>query len=68
MIGMNKKIDKEACRIIDALGGTSETARMFNIEPPSVTGWKINGIPEARLMYLRLARPDLFPVDQEKVA
>lgn len=47
-------------QIIDALGGTNEVARLFNIKPGSVSGWRINGIPPARLMYLQLARPDLF--------
>lgn len=49
-----------ADEIIDALGGTSQTARLFDIEPASVSGWRQNGIPKPRLMYLRLARPDLF--------
>ena len=49
-----------ADEIIDALGGTSETARIFNIKPASVTGWREHGIPEARLMYLRAVHPDLF--------
>lgn len=45
---------------IDQLGGTAAVARMFNIAQPSVTKWRKEGIPDARLMYLKLARPDLF--------
>lgn len=45
----------EACRAIDALGGTSAVARIFNIKMPSVCRWRTNGIPESRVMYLRLA-------------
>ena len=45
---------------IDQLGGTAAVARMFNIAQPSVTKWRKTGIPDARLMYLRLARPDVF--------
>lgn len=47
-------------KIIDALGGTAETARMFNIAPPSVSEWRRLGIPRARLMYIEVVRPDLF--------
>lgn len=47
-------------RIIDALGGTAEVARICNVKQPSVSEWRANGIPQARLMYLRLLRPDVF--------
>jgi len=47
-------------KIIDSLGGTSEVARIFNVRPPSVSEWRKTGIPESRLMFLRLLRPDLF--------
>ena len=49
-------------RIIDALGGTAATARLCGIRMASVSGWRQAGIPSARLMYLRLLRPDLFEV------
>lgn len=54
--------------IIDALGGTAATARLFGIAQPSVTKWRVSGIPDARLMYLRLARPDLFKAEEESEA
>ena len=47
-------------KIIDALGGTSATARLCEIDPASVSEWRKAGIPKARMMYLRLARPDVF--------
>ena len=47
-------------KIIDALGGTSATATLCMINPAAVSQWRINGIPPARLMYLKLARPDVF--------
>jgi hypothetical protein len=47
-------------QIIEALGGTSETARLFNIAAASVSEWRKEGIPKSRLMYLKLARPELF--------
>lgn len=46
--------------IIDRLGGTSETARLCEVQPPSVSEWRKTGIPKARLKFLRLARPDVF--------
>jgi len=46
--------------IIDALGGTKAVATIFRIKPPSVSGWRKNGIPEARLDYLRVVYPHLF--------
>jgi len=47
-------------KLINELGGTAEVARIFGIQQPSVSDWKRYGIPKARLMYLRLLRPDLF--------
>lgn len=46
--------------IIDRFGGTTEVAKLFKVKPPSVSEWRRVGIPEARLMYLRLLRPDVF--------
>lgn len=46
--------------IIDRLGGTSETARLCEVKPPSVSEWRKNGIPRAQLKFLRLKRPDVF--------
>lgn len=47
-------------QIIDALGGTGKTAKLFGIQPASVSEWRKTGIPDARMMYIRLARPDIF--------
>lgn len=57
-----------ANEIIDALGGTSETARLCEIKPPSVAEWRIRGIPKSRVMYLRLLRPDLSDLFHEDPA
>jgi hypothetical protein len=47
-------------QIIDALGGTSETARLCKVQPASVSEWRKTGIPDARRMFLELARPEVF--------
>ena len=46
--------------IIDALGGTFRVAELCEVRPPSVSDWKKHGIPRARMMFLRIARPDVF--------
>ncbi|KRG47370.1 Rha family transcriptional regulator [Stenotrophomonas panacihumi] len=51
----------DANQIIDALGGTFAVARLCKVKPPSVSEWRRNNeIPNARLQFLRLARPDAF--------
>jgi hypothetical protein len=50
-------------KIIDALGGTAATAKLFEVKSPSVSCWRKKGIPKARLLHLRLLRPDLFSID-----
>jgi hypothetical protein len=50
----------DANQIIDALGGTNAVARLCECTPASVSGWRKDGIPKPRLMYLRAVRPDAF--------
>ena len=46
--------------IIDRIGA-SALMDMFGISASAVSQWKTNNsIPETRLMYLKLARPDVF--------
>lgn len=49
-----------ASEIIDRLGGTTAVAELCKVKPPSVSEWREKGIPRARLMFLQLARPDVF--------
>lgn len=49
-----------ADEIIDALGGTSEVARLCEVKDPSVSQWRRHGIPNYRLMYLKAIRPEVF--------
>jgi hypothetical protein len=52
--------DPTPSQIIDALGGTAETAQLCEVSSPAVSQWRGQGIPKARLKFLRLARPDIF--------
>lgn len=47
-------------KIIDAIGGTSAVAELCDVTPGAVSQWRHDGIPSARLMFLKLARPDVF--------
>lgn len=58
MLGMDTH--SQHSRIVDELGGTVAVARLCEISPASVSEWRQKGIPRARLMFLRLARPDVF--------
>lgn len=52
---------KEANRIIDAMGGTVAVADIFGITTGAVSQWRDeSGIPDARLFSIKLMRPDLF--------
>lgn len=55
----------DANRIIDALGGTNAVARLCECTPASVSGWRKDGIPKPRLMYLRAVRPEAFSAVEE---
>ena len=47
--------------IIQKLGGNTAAARFFEIRPSAISQWKsANKIPNARLLHLKAARPDLF--------
>nr|WP_308634265.1 YdaS family helix-turn-helix protein [Massilia sp. YIM B02769] len=38
--------------MIDKLGGPAVVARLLGIKPPSVVGWRANGIPDDKLIRL----------------
>jgi len=46
--------------LIDALGGTSEVARLCDLTTGAVSQWRTNGIPRAWKKYLQLAKPSIF--------
>jgi hypothetical protein len=53
-------------QIIDRLGGTSETARLCEVQPASVSEWRLKGIPKARLMFLQAVRPEVFGLPRSR--
>jgi hypothetical protein len=53
-------LNEEACRVIDALGGTGAAAQLCEVSDAAVSQWRHDGIPKARLKYLQVVRPDLF--------
>lgn len=53
-------VKNESSRIIDELGGTVAVAALFRLTKGAIAQWRDKGIPEARLMYLRVAHPELF--------
>jgi len=46
--------------IINAFGGTSAVARIFEITPGAVSQWRTDGIPKDRVRYLKLLNPRVF--------
>lgn len=53
----------EHSKIIDRLGGNVAVAAIFKISSQAISKWRRDGIPEARLMYLKVAHPDAFQVE-----
>lgn len=51
--------------IIERLGGPTRTAELCEVTTQAVCQWRENGIPKARLQFLRLARPDIFKTAQQ---
>lgn len=51
---------KSDSEIIDLLGGTSAVAALCQVKDPSVSEWRVKGIPRARRMFLEVVRPEVF--------
>ena len=60
MVTMSGMRHEDHSKLIDMLGGTVEVARLCQVSSQAVSTWRNEGIPHARLMYLRLARKDVF--------
>ena len=44
---------------IDEMGGTEVVADLCEVSSSAVSQWRQNGIPKARLMYLRMRRKNI---------
>ena len=47
-------------QVIDRLGGNKSVADLCDISSQAVSQWRTDGIPPARLMFLKVVRPDVF--------
>lgn len=50
------RMNTAATEIIERLGGTAKVSRLFGLAMPSVSDWKRDGIPKARVMFLKVAK------------
>lgn len=57
-----------ANHVIDALGGTKAVSVICQVRQPSVSEWRVNGLPKAREQYLRLRNPEAFQIIKRKKA
>ncbi|MDP2758915.1 MAG: hypothetical protein Q8O64_00725 [Sideroxyarcus sp.] len=56
---MNDEELKKHGALINQIG-TPALITMFGISKGAISQWRHNGIPKARLMYLKVVRPELF--------
>jgi len=65
---MDKKLNAEAVRVIEYLGGTCAAAKLMDVKPPSISQWKYKGIPKVQLRLLKLMRPKAFKTPPKESA
>lgn len=51
---------QEVERVINEFDGPPKVAKLFSISRQAVSKWKRRGIPDSRLMYLKLLKPQVF--------
>lgn len=54
----------DANEVIDRMGGTTAVAALCKVTPQAVSQWREDGIPPARLMFIKVVRPDLWGNDR----
>ena len=59
-------MNEYASKVIDALGGTVAVSKLCNVTTGAVSQWRQGGIPEARLMYLKILKPSIFKSIKEE--
>lgn len=55
----------DSSKLIDRIGGSASVARLCCVSSQAVSKWRRDGIPPARLMFLKLAVPHVFDEPQE---
>jgi hypothetical protein len=60
LLGDKMNSPEFASAVIDRLGGTFAAARIFKVEPPTVSYYRKNGFPPPRLMFLEVAFPKII--------
>ncbi len=59
----------DSSQFIDRLGGTKSVAVLCKVKEPSVSYWRRAGIPDYRVDFLQLARPEAFAgMSEEEIA
>lgn len=56
MVGTMAKSEITAGSVIDALGGTGEVASALELDPSTVSCWRVRGLPSSSGRLLQLAR------------
>lgn len=59
-------LNQDPNKIIDDIGGTQVVADLCKVTKGAVSQWRTDGIPNARLMFLELARPDVFAEEKNR--
>ena len=57
---MKTHLELNYSEIIDNLGGTNAVASICDVTAGAVSQWRYDGIPRARLMYLKVIHPEVF--------
>lgn len=56
----------DANSLIERLGGDAAVAELCEVTRQAVWQWRRDGIPKARLMFLRLAKPEAFVASDDE--
>ena len=58
MVTIANMIHLNDSKLIDELGGSVKVADIFGIRSQAVSKWRKQGIPDARMMYLKAVYPE----------
>lgn len=52
-----QELHKEVDSVIKKLGGPANLSRMLKISQPAIQQWKVNGLPELRVLQFSISHP-----------